>query len=817
MGNKVKPGEDVKDPGREDGRETESVVALSAAASVASVDSADVLMEMEQGKSENLDNDEGSPPIKILILQRMKAMHDLEEEIKAMLHTKVPAKNMGAATGTIEDNGEIAIENPEQGTSLESPLIAANITTNTNDSTENNDGTQNKEQGDPGNKEDDAREKIPPDAFSMLFVAKTYPEYVAPFAVFGLQILILVLISIDLRETYDREVITFMNIPVGVPLSVTVSQVIACIVSVTFSADDLATAVLHVGKRIDPGNDSSVNERARRIKWEVSNLMRMVEGILVIGVSFILIIQSSTAINLWLNFAGVTFVGQLDNILFDLSEMNFLRNKELAKRVSDCRTVHDNCWQTFKRIVRIILSVVITVAMFGVLSIILYKQIDLQFACKSITITVEETTFLNARQLSGTYTILEKRRFNGRAVYVQKQGIGGGLLAYCDAEKINRWTVVSSIDDRTNFYDPCDNINVQSERTRTYDVTEIRTLTLWTGAASNAEIKCNDCNPTQSNDCSWHHGDCNAITKSCECYEDYFGQRCQFQGPCTEMVMQNAFHGFGGGKSFDLASFDRRPVMVNDRPVYFQKPSDGNLVLILFDGGRWLVIPKDEFWEWKEGSSHDGAIAENDEEGKSFFEYLENDFNSNQFSYAAHYVSEYSSHGSPMGVSFRAWLTDGGESYIGRLGDEEFDLLCADCKTSNHTSGIGFVHCNDRNGTIDWPDWPDLGMCIPTQSILHGEVNRCNCTTGFDGPDCNIRPVEGTVTIHLEVNRCNCTTGFDGPDCNIRPVEGTTTPLVSAQSVVKGIHGLLMNWMGTPKLVYPLQIYLLLMTWMGTL
>jgi len=463
MGNKVKPGEDVKDPGREDGRETESVVALSAAASVASVDSADVLMEMEQGKSENLDNDEGSPPIKILILQRMKAMHDLEEEIKAMLHTKVPAKNMGAATGTIEDNGEIAIENPEQGTSLESPLIAANITTNTNDSTENNDGTQNKEQGDPGNKEDDAREKIPPDAFSMLFVAKTYPEYVAPFAVFGLQILILVLISIDLRETYDREVITFMNIPVGVPLSVTVSQVIACIVSVTFSADDLATAVLHVGKRIDPGNDSSVNERARRIKWEVSNLMRMVEGILVIGVSFILIIQSSTAINLWLNFAGVTFVGQLDNILFDLSEMNFLRNKELAKRVSDCRTVHDNCWQTFKRIVRIILSVVITVAMFGVLSIILYKQIDLQFACKSITITVGESSsaFPLARYLSGTY-IRENARINGRAVYVQKQGIGGGLLAYCDAEKINRWTVVSSIDDRTNFYDPCDNINVVS-------------------------------------------------------------------------------------------------------------------------------------------------------------------------------------------------------------------------------------------------------------------------------------------------------------------------------------------------------------------
>jgi len=334
------------------------------------------------------------------------------------------------------------------------------------------------------------------------------------------------------------------------------------------------------------------------------------------------------------------------------------------------------------------------------------------------------------------------------------------------------------VSERGNILDPC-NFDLQSERTRTYDVTEIRTLTLWTGAATDAEqIKCNDCNPNQAYpdeaaaDCTWR-GDCNKNTKSCDCDDNHFGQRCEFQGPCTEMVMQNAFHGFDGGRSFDLVSFDERPVMVHDRPVYSQELEDGNLVLIVFDGGRWQVILEGEFLDWKDDFSHDGAITKDDGEKKSFFEYLENDFNpinstyaaykddgekksffeylENEFNpinsaYAAYYVSEYSSLGSPMGVSFRAWLTsgEGGDSSLGRLGDEEFDLLCADCTSYYNYTRPGGVSCQNRWGQ------DDNSMCMPTKSTLHGIVNRCNCTIGFDGPTCNIRPVEGTVSVHLD-------------------------------------------------------------------
>eukprot|EP00554_Chaetoceros_debilis_P003558 CAMPEP_0194095828 /NCGR_PEP_ID=MMETSP0149-20130528/57029_1 /TAXON_ID=122233 /ORGANISM="Chaetoceros debilis, Strain MM31A-1" /LENGTH=667 /DNA_ID=CAMNT_0038781787 /DNA_START=79 /DNA_END=2078 /DNA_ORIENTATION=+ len=121
MDSKVELGEDLKDPGREDGRELESVDAPSSAAAAAAASSIasaeDFLKEMEEGKGKNKNNDEESP-IDILILQRMEAMHDLEGENKAMLNTtKVAAKNTIAVTGTIKDNGDIAIENLEQGKS----------------------------------------------------------------------------------------------------------------------------------------------------------------------------------------------------------------------------------------------------------------------------------------------------------------------------------------------------------------------------------------------------------------------------------------------------------------------------------------------------------------------------------------------------------------------------------------------------------------------------------------------------------------------------------------------------------------------------
>ena len=95
----------------------------------------------------------------------------------------------------------------------------------------------------------DGDNDLPLDSFSMLYVAKSPVEHGLPLLVFGLQMIILVLLMIDLLQTSDRPLATTMNVPVDVPLTVKISQYIACVVSV-LTADDLVSGTLYVGRRV---------------------------------------------------------------------------------------------------------------------------------------------------------------------------------------------------------------------------------------------------------------------------------------------------------------------------------------------------------------------------------------------------------------------------------------------------------------------------------------------------------------------------------------------------------------------------------------
>ena len=79
---------------------------------------------------------------------------------------------------------------------------------------------------------------------------------------------------------------------------------------------------------------------------------------------------------------------------------------------------------------------------------------------------------------------------------------------------------------------------------------------------------------------------------------------------------------------------------------------------------------------------------------------------------------------------------------MGKLGSEEFELQCADCKDDYEATGIS--NCVDSNGSTNHD------LCKPTTHELHGTVKRCDCLPGYKGPLCHIRPVEGTGTLYLD-------------------------------------------------------------------
>ena len=122
---------------------------------------------------------------------------------------------------------------------------------------------------------------LPFDSFSMLFCAESPLEHCLPLLVFGLQMLILVLIMINLLQTSDRPLVTTMNVPVDVPMTVRISQYVACMVSV-FTADDLVSGALNVGRRVvkrghmDTERERLLGTGVRRAAAQMHELMRSI-------------------------------------------------------------------------------------------------------------------------------------------------------------------------------------------------------------------------------------------------------------------------------------------------------------------------------------------------------------------------------------------------------------------------------------------------------------------------------------------------------------------------------------------------------------
>jgi len=457
-------------------------------------------------------------------------------------------------------------------------------------------------------------------------ISRSLKEYCFPIAVFGIQILIMILIMINLLQDNNRQIITTMNVPVDVPITVKISQYIACMVGV-FTAGDLVTGAIYVGRRpikkryLDQEIAASGSRVARRSsfmramsvaldkehpwKWEISNSMRIVEGALVVVVSFIFICQAYSAIDLWLDFAAVQFVGLLDDTAFMLSQNGFLGQtaKQLSQRVLKYEIFSEN-QKKKKRVrrLRLALFIVIGLFMWAGLSYFVFNQANLTYACRSITVTVGETRHQYARHFSGHYDI-QDFKINGRAVYVQVQG-RGAFLAYCSRDGINRWTIspleqaqpgspvpetwTKPSNEKEIPQDPCGKIVLQSQRTKTHDVSEIGdSMKFWTMDDADADIKCNMCDVSRKGgDCSFR-GECHPEKRFCQCSQGFFGDSCQFSGPCTELVGHDELHGLynrGYQKEWDLMYLGGDAVMVYDRPVYVQNVS------MQYQRGTFLII-----------------------------------------------------------------------------------------------------------------------------------------------------------------------------------------------------------------------------------
>ena len=85
-----------------------------------------------------------------------------------------------------------------------------------------------------------------------------------------------------------------------------------------------------------------------------------------------------------------------------------------------------------------------------------------------------------------------------------------------------------------------ENLYQQSERTRTYDITEISGLQYYTGHAVDGDISCSECSLERGSETCGGRGQCKVQpeivgrgeleTKTCDCDDGFLGESCQFKG-----------------------------------------------------------------------------------------------------------------------------------------------------------------------------------------------------------------------------------------------------------------------------------------------
>ena len=87
-------------------------------------------------------------------------------------------------------------------------------------------------------------------------------------------------------------------------------------------AEDVTSSLTIFFVHFDPDVEKKF-PHVYKLKWYTTRLLRCSEGLLSMIVAFIFIVQSERNLDLFLNFAAVTFVSELDNVGFLIADSGY--------------------------------------------------------------------------------------------------------------------------------------------------------------------------------------------------------------------------------------------------------------------------------------------------------------------------------------------------------------------------------------------------------------------------------------------------------------------------------------------------------------
>ena len=568
-----------------------------------------------------------------------------------------------------------------------------------------------------------------PDSFSFLISARPLSiPFVTGLLAFALKNAIFYLVMINLMDLLSP--FNKLGIPVTVSTAVLISQVLAFGISV-FTQNDLVTGLvlLYHGFSQDVTDvygqrDGVTGGGGRFGQWLFAVFCLFGDGLFGLAVTFMLIMTSSTVLDVLLNFAAVEFVAGLDEAVFSLCAMGFLGHTNRLEAAHVSESTYQAVRSRSSKMVR---AMGLTGTLVVVLSLWAYLfslQVRGVYAPQTLFVQFDDQVRPELAAHSGVY-VLKTNTGAGPSnrFHYDEDRVGGGRFGYCPTNREWTFSVGSTVD-------PCDytNVLVKSIETQTFDMTQVAGETWFVFRESvDQAIPMKDffmaivCQ--RADDCSGR-GRCTRDNR-CECQEGTFGVQCEHDAnkTCPAVNLDERFETQFQAVRPVSTAFDLVPnISVYNRPVYVNATTNDTIV---FTGVRWAV------------TNFDGLQISDVDQLESLEEqgwFQGNNIRVDLLSDRVLYQTPYDSETAPVGVHW--WVVSNrGSLRTAQLVEplNPMVLLCSTCSADNPCS---------------------------FDNICDGAV--CQCGNGGSGTLCQIAPLsDGKCDLFFNTPEF----AYDGGDC----------------------------------------------------
>ena len=361
------------------------------------------------------------------------------------------------------------------------------------------------------------------------------------------------------------------------------------------TSDDLVSAFMMIYRGYFEGmRDIFDDGGGGKPQWTFSVTMAFLDGAAALFTTFLLVVTSTTAFDVFLNFAAISFVAALDEQFFTLASHDLIgrRNKAAADRIQEKGYQRPANAQKPRVLQTIVFWILIIITMGSGISIYILQTRGF-FATDTLYIQFGDDAGPGLALHSGFY-ILDKTHYQENlwsSFRYTEERDGGGLIGYCVSHK--KWTL------SLGSSDPCEGIISESRETQSFNILD---TDIW-----NARIPDNsvyglfpldifyldrgcridrDCGGTKQGRC----GD----DKRCSCRQDFAGVRCQYEVAtiCPAIQLDESIGEFPLIRRYVAPNFELvESLECYNHPIYWNRATGD---VVFFSGFRWLVTQLSE-------------------------------------------------------------------------------------------------------------------------------------------------------------------------------------------------------------------------------